>query len=439
MRGQPPADETELRVGDVVETSIEKVVYRGRGLGRVGGRVVFVPRTFAGDRVTARIKELRPGWAEAALEAVTTPAPHRRASPCEYVPRCGGCVSQELGYEAQLQAKEAVLRESLSRAGAPWEGEIPALGSPEGGWRIRAHLHFFAGRDGLGVGLREEGSRRVVDLARCLQLSTGANEAVAGLRDALQEHRRLWPRLRGLDLLESPDGGTRVVSLAGSLSPRDAARLASLGDAVPGLDGLGVETGRGRSQWLHGDPHIEAAVLGSSLRVHVRSFFQANRFLYETLARTVVDSLAGPGRALDLYAGVGLFAVPLAARSEAEVVAVERAPTSAADAKSNARKNGLGNLRIVRQGVREALAALKTQRGERIVLDPPRTGLEPGVVESVAERRPEVIVYVSCDPPTLGRDLARFAALGYRMESVRLLDLFPDTFHLETVVRLLPA
>ena len=433
-------DAVELHVGDTLQTTIEKAVYRGRGLGRVGGRVVFVPRTYAGDRVKARVREVRSGWAEAALESVLEPAATRRDSPCEYVPRCGGCVYQDLGYEAQLAAKESILRESLARAGAPWEGEIPVSPSPETGWRMRANLHFFQGKDGLRLGLKQEGTRRVVDIERCLQLSDGMNGALRSLRAALGDHRGLSSRLRGVEILESPDGQVRVISLATALGRHEARRLAFLEREVPGLDGLGVDVGRGHHQWLSGSPHVEAPVLGLSMRVHVRSFFQANRFLYESLARTVVDLLPGRGRALDLYAGVGLFALPLAARDGGEVVA------------GGAGSLGGGG----RPGQRQAQRARRRpcdspgrSRGAGLhpgpspesasCWDPPRTGVEQEIVDLVAARRPEAIVYVSCDPPTLGRDLARFASLGFRPDTVRIFDLFPDTFHLETVVRLRPG
>ena len=426
-----------LRVGQTIEAAIEKAVYRGRGLARVEGRVVFVPRAHAGDRVRARVREVRPGWAEASLEEVLVPAPARRGAPCPYVPRCGGCVYQDLGYEAQLAAKEGVLRESLGRAGAPWEGPTTVHPSPEEGWRLRASLHVAAGEDELRLGLREEGTRRVVDLERCLQLSEGMNEAWGELRSLLTENPKLGARVGGIDLLESPDGSARVATLA-TTAPRRATR--SPGVPRPErLTGFGLEEGRGRRHWLLGTPYVEMSVGALSLRVHVRSFFQANRFLYESLASTVVDLLPGPGRALDLYAGVGLFALPLAARDGGEVVAVERAPTAVEDARANVRRNRLEGVRIVRTDVRQALATTRPEPGERIVLDPPRTGLEREVVDLVAERRPSQVVYVSCDPPTLGRDLARFATRGYRPDTVELFDLFPDTFHLETVVRLRPA
>ena len=438
MRGDArgPGD---LRPGHVVEAVIEKAVYRGRGLGRVEGRVLLVPRAHAGDRVRARIGAVHAGWAAGTLVEVIEAAPERRGSPCPYVPRCGGCAYQDLGYEAQLRTKESVLRESLARAGAPWEGPVAVHPSPETGWRLRASLHFAPGEGGTRLGLRQEGTRRVVDVLACLQLSDRMNRAARALRDVVAARPALAARLRGLDLLESPDGGTLLATLETDLLPHEVPSLAPPMADGPGLDGLGVRTGR-RLHWLHGTPFVDAKVLGVHLRAHARSFFQTNRFLLEPLARTVVDLVpAGDGRVIDLYAGVGLFALPLAMRGERDVLAVEWAPSAAEDARWNAIHNALPAVRVVESGVGEALAAAGPGRGERVVLDPPRTGAGPEVVGLVAQREPAAVVYVSCDPPTLGRDLVAFAARGYRPDTVHLFDLFPDTFHMETVVRLRPS
>jgi 23S rRNA (uracil1939-C5)-methyltransferase len=425
-----------VKAGDVVDTVIEKGVYRGRGLGRLEGQVILVPRAHPGDRVRARVAEVHAGWAEGALVEVLEPAPERRASPCPYVPLCGGCAYQDLSYEAQLRLKEAVLRESLARAGARWEGPVEVHPSPETGWRLRASLHFSAGPGGLRLGLRQEGTRRVVDVAACLQVSDRMSRAARAVREALVDRPARWPRLRGLDLLESPDGTTLLAALETGLAGAEAPSLAALAGRVPGLDGFGVATGR-RLQWLHGASHVEARVLGVVLRARPRSFFQANRFLLEPLARTVVELVPeGTSRVVDLYAGVGLFALPLAARGERDVLAVEWGRDAAEDARWGARRNGLEQVRVVAEDVAAALAGVEPEPGERIVLDPPRTGVGREVVGLVADRAPQAIVYVSCDPPTLGRDLAWLAGRGYRPDAVHLFDLFPDTFHLETVVRL---
>ncbi len=425
-----------MKPGDVLEVVIEKGVYRGRGLGRPAGRVVLVPRAHPGDRVRVRVTEVHPGWAEGALVEVLEAAPERRPSPCPYVPRCGGCAHQDLSYEAQLRLKESVLRESLARAGAPWEGPVAVHGSPEDGWRLRASLHFATGEEGLRLGLQQEGTRRVVDVEACLQLSERMNRAARSVHRVLLDRRALWRRLRGLGLLESPDGTRLLGWLETALAPAEAAGLASLAGGVPDLDGFGVATGR-RLQWLHGPAHVEASVAGVVLRAHVRSFFQANRFLIEPLVGTVLE-LVPPrtSRVVDLYAGVGLFALPLGARGEPEVLAVEWARTAAEDARWGSRRNGLAQVRVIEGDVATSLSGIRREAGERILLDPPRTGVAPEVVSLISDRAPETIVYVSCDPPTLGRDLARFAERGYRPDTVHLFDLFPDTFHLETVVRL---
>jgi len=426
-----------LLKGALVEATIEKGIYRGRGLARLGGRVLFVPRAHPGDRVRARITELHADWAEGALVELLTPSPERRASPCPYVPRCGGCAYQDFDGAAEARLKESVLRESLARAGAPWDGPLVVHASPEAGWRMRASLHFAHGEGGLQLGLRQEGSRRVVDVEACLQLSDTMNRAARALRGTIAERPRLAGRVYGLDLLESPDGAELVATLETSLTRHEAPQLATLAGAAPGLTGLGVRTRTRSLEWLHGSPFVEASVLGVALRAHASSFFQANRFLLEPLARTVVELVpAGGSRILDLYAGVGLFALPLAARTECETVAVEQSPFACEDLRFSARRAGLRGVRVRTADVEAALAGLPPREGERVVLDPPRAGAARAVIEALEARRPEALVYVSCDPPTLGRDLALFAARGYRPDVMHLFDMFPKTFHMETVVRL---
>jgi 23S rRNA (uracil1939-C5)-methyltransferase len=429
-----------LLPGALVEVTIEKGVYRGRGLARLAGRVVFVPRAHPGDHVRARITQVHAGWAEGALVEVVRPSADRRVSPCPYVPRCGGCAYQDYGPEPELRLKESVLRESLARAGAAWDGPLVVHASPETGWRMRASLHFARGEGGLRLGLRQEGTRRVVDVEACLQLSEPMNRAARAFHGGLAARPALTARVHGLELLESPDAGTLVATLETSLSRHEAPQLLSVAAAVPGLSGFGVRTRTRSLEWLSGSPFVEASVLGLTLRAHACSFFQANRFLLEPLARTVLELVpAGDSRILDLYAGVGLFALPLAARDACETVAVEQSPFAAEDARASARRAGLHHLSVRTADVEEALSGLPAREGERIVLDPPRTGAGREVVAALAARRPAALVYVSCDPPTLGRDLALFGALGYRPDAVHLFDQFPKTFHMETVVRLRPS
>ena len=426
-----------MRPGDRVELSVEKAVYRGLGLGRIDGQVVFLPRGLPGDRWRARIAARERGYLRAAPEALLVPGPGRRPSPCPFVPDCGGCCYQELGYDEQLRLKESVLRESLRRAGAPFEGAIGVHGSPESGWRTRATFHAEVVEGSVRVGLRGEGSRRVVALARCLQVSDAMNGVLEALRGGLAERPALAARIEDVLLAEGRSGGGVVVALAGRLTAVDASEAMPLADA-PGLAGFGLRVGPregGGFMLLRGSSHVTSRVLETSLRAHVLSFFQGNRFLVEPLAAHVRALLPEGGTLLDLYAGVGLFALTHGPRAE-RVVGIESGATAVADAEFNAEYAGQRNVRFVEGDVARSLATLAADSGERIILDPPRTGAGTDVVRAIAERKPLAIAYVSCDPPTLGRDLRAFSEHGYRLERLDAFDLFPDSFHLESVALL---
>ena len=429
-----------MRPGDSLDLTIEKGVYRGLGLARADGQVVFVARGLPGDRLRARIVAEERGYLRAEPEALLTPGPERRASPCPFVPRCGGCSYQELDYAAQLRMKEAILRESLARSGAPWDGEIPLVASPEVAWRMRATFHVSARDDALRVGLREEGSHRVVDLGHCLQLSQPMNQVVAGFREALSARPGLAARVEDLLLAEALDDGAIVACLEGELGAGDSTALLALGDGL-GLAALGAMVGPPRHRRylpLRGEPYLVSTVLGVRLRAHVRSFFQVNRFLVEALARQVREWTPPSGTLVDLYAGVGLFALTLAGQAE-RVLGIESSSLAVEDATANAAAAGFQHARFREGDVLRALASWNVAADERVVLDPPRSGAGGEVVAAVARRRPANVVYVSCDPTTLGRDLKTFRESGYRPTAMAGFDLFPDTFHMETVVRLQPA
>jgi 23S rRNA (uracil1939-C5)-methyltransferase len=429
-----------LRAGDVVEAVVEKGVYRGLGLARHEGQVVFIPRGLPGDRVRARVQSTTSGYVKAKVEERLEPGPAHRPSPCPFFPPCGGCAYQELEYPAQLALKEQILRESLSRAGVAWEGEIPMSGSPEQGWRMRASFHLAEGPDGWRLGLYAEGTHRIVDLPYCLQVSEAMNRTQRALRAALAERPQWARRVRGVDLAESGDGRRLVAALETAMAPAEAVSLSPLADAAPPLTGFGVVAGHDRQRRFHllrGEPYVENEVGGRWLRSHIGSFFQGNRFLLGDLVAAVVDLTPRGGTVLDLYAGVGLFALALAEGAEA-VMGVELNPIAVEDARYNAERAGLAQVRFHRGDALEGLASWRVNPDERIVLDPPRTGAGPDLVRAIATRQPAVVIYVSCDPPTLGRDLKAFAGEGYVPDAVRAFDLFPDTFHMETVVRLVP-
>jgi 23S rRNA (uracil1939-C5)-methyltransferase len=429
-----------LRLGDRVELMVEKGVYRGLGLARHEGQVVFVTRGVPGDRVRARVESVRKGYVRARPEELLVPGPDRRDPPCPLFDACGGCAYQHIGYDAQLRLKVDILRESLARAGGAWDGPIEAEPSPERSWRTRVRLHLAPSGDGrFRLGLFEEASHRVVDLDACLQMSPELLGAARGLRAAFDAQPHLAQGVSEIALAESGDGSARVAALFRDGDPASGTGLAALASGVPWLTGLGVVAGGegGRYIGLSGEPWIENEAAGQRYRSHVLSFFQANRHLLDAFVRRVRDWTSRGAPVVDLYAGAGLFSLALAEGAPA-VTAVEQDARAAADAEHNVQRAGLANVRVMRAEAGEALDALPGRPGEEVVLDPPRAGAGQDIVRQIAARAPAGVVYVSCDPTTLGRDLAVFAEAGYRPERIAAFDMFPDTFHLETVVRLVP-
>lgn len=430
-----------LRLGDTLDLTVEKGVYRGLGLARHRGQVVFVTRGVPGDRVRARVESVRKGYVRARPEELVEGSPDRREPPCPLFTACGGCAYQHVAYEAQLRLKVDILRESLARAGSAWDGALPVEPSPERSWRTRVRLHLAQQPDGrFRLGLFEEASHRVVDLDACLQMSPELLGAARGLAAAFDAQKHLAHGVSEVALAESGDGSARVAALFRDGDPASGTGLTALAAGAPWLTGLGLVTGGegGRYVGLAGEPWIENRAAGETYRSHVLSFFQANRHLLDPFVRRVREWTARGTPVLDLYAGVGLFSLALAEGAPA-VTAVEQDARAAADAEHNARRAGRANVRAVRGEVGAVLAALPASPGEEVVLDPPRAGAGPVIVRQIAARAPAGVVYVSCDPTTLGRDLAVFAEAGYRPERIAAFDMFPDTFHLETVVRLRPA
>jgi 23S rRNA (uracil1939-C5)-methyltransferase len=430
-----------MQPGDAVEVTVEKAVYRGLGLARHEGQVVFVPRGRPGDRLRVRVESVTPGYVRAVTETVLQEGPAGRPSPCRFFDSCGGCAYQHADYAAQLRLKEDILRESVTRSGVPWDRPIAVHASPEEAWRTRASFHLQHAAGSWRLGLHAEGTHRVVDLEHCLQLSGAMNRTQRALLAALAERPQWARRISSIDMAESGDGQQLVVSLETDMHAAEATALAPLADAAPWLTGLGVVVGPARRRLfvsLRGQPYVETTVLDMPLRAHVQSFFQANRFVVDALARAVVEATPPGGSVLDLYAGVGLFALAVAPRAD-DVRGVEINPTAVEDAGHNARRAGRANVRIEAGDVRQGLASGRPQPPEQVVLDPPRTGAGADVVRAVAARKPETVVYVSCDPPTLGRDLRVFAREGYRLDALAGFDMFPDTHHLEAVARLVPV
>jgi len=371
-------------MADEITLTCDRMVHGGDALGRHQGQAVFVAGAIAGERVRARIVARRRGYLRAAVVAVEEESEARTTPPCPAFPACGGCQWQHIGYPDQLRFKRQVVVDQLRRIGHLPEAEplvLETVASPMA-WGYRNHCRFHQVGQG-GWGFRSPGGERVVPIDGC------------GLAMA--------PIAAWLASMQGRPGPPQVAvrSLGGELSTSLAPRP------------------------------LVAEVAGARLRVSPGSFFQVNTPLLPTLVEQVVARLAPAGgeRVVDAYGGVGLFGRLLAERA-ASVVVVETGPAAVADARVNLA--ALANAEVV-AGRAEQVVGTLSGRIDALVVDPPRAGCAPPLLEALAHRRVARLVYVSCDPATLARDAARLTALGYRLQELQPVDLFPQTFHVETV------
>ena len=392
------------------QLKIEKMVYGGDGLSRVEGEVVFTPFVLPGETIEAERGASRKHVGRARMTSLIEPSPDRAEPACPYFTRCGGCQYQHASYEAQLRFKRDILAETLRRVGKiEFDPEkIEIVPSEPWGYRNRAQLHFENGR----VGYREMQSRKLVAIEKCPISSPKINDAIARLVRMAKDRR--WPNFLGsLELFTDE----RQVQWNVLESERPLAKhfFEWLAEEIPGTV-LGP---------------LEYAVNHDDFVVSGQSFFQVNRFLLPQLAQLAMGDAKGD-LAWDLYAGVGLFSLPLARRF-GRVKAVEGGRSAAADLSRNAKRARLSVEAIQQQT--EAFLLEARESPDFALADPPRSGLDKAVAGRLVELRPKTIAIVACDPATLARDLAVLAA-AYTIDAVTLVDLFPQTFHIETVVRL---
>lgn len=414
---------------------IEKPVYGGAFLARVEGKAVFVPLTLPGEEVRIRMVEDKRGYALAEVEEIVTGSPARIAPGCRHFGACGGCNYQHTGYESQVGFKRAILRETLERGGVHALPEIAVCAADPWGYRNRIRLAF----DAVGnPGYRGRRSHAVVPASECPIAAPLLLKAATAFAATLRESG-LALRPTEIALFCNADESSLLASIFTASAKKIrfdevAQALSELLPALKGaelaLEGRGGQQPRTVAQW--GATFLAYRAAGFEYRVDQGAFFQVNRWLVDALVERVTANRQG-ALAWDLFAGVGLFARRLTV-GFARVVAVESAP-SATQALAANLKHTTGI--PVRATTLDFLR--RDHKGEHpdlIVLDPPRTGLGAETCALLAQIAAPALVCVSCDPATLARDLRTLAGSGYVIESITLADLFPQTFHLETVVRL---
>ncbi|HEV8716604.1 MAG TPA: 23S rRNA (uracil(1939)-C(5))-methyltransferase RlmD [Candidatus Binatia bacterium] len=416
-----------------VNFTIDRLSYGPAGVGRVEGKVVFVPGTVPGDAVTVKLDEEKKTYATGQLVTLRRPSSQRRQPPCPYVTRCGGCPWQQVTYAEQLRAKEAAVREHLRRIGGVSDPPLlPIIPSPQE-WHYRHRIRLRA-EDNLRLGFSQARSHELVEITSC---SIAAEGIVPNLHLARAWLAALRTPVQQVELLTTePAGGLVLVGdTEAAFHPQDAAVCTEFLKASRGIIGLAL-CGRGwRKAW--GDTTVSFAlgVEGMTLTVSQGVFTQVNlegnRALIAALLR--LSDVQKEQRVIELYCGAGNFSLPLARRAR-ELIGIEQNRAAVADAQANAARAGLTNTRFLCAAARAGLRhLLRTRtRGDVVVLDPPRSGAAD-VMHEVPRLGAEKVVYVSCDPATLARDLRQLHRHGYRIQVLQPLDLFPHSYHVETI------
>lgn len=379
-----------------LEVEIERILPGGYGLAHSAGKTVFVSLAVPGDRLRVRVERQQGNVLFASIEEILVASPDRIEPPCPYFGRCGGCDFQQLAYEKQLAAKAEIIRDCLQRI-ARLENvpEIFVTPSPHD-WRYRMRAMWQIDQDAQQIGYYERGSRRVCDVADCAVLVPELQATLERVRatDASQ----FPPELKHLDVVAGENG----VSLSPSFADFETTELTLT---------IGAER----------------------YSYNAEAFFQINAGLLPSLVEFALGHVAGE-TALDLYCGVGLFTLPLARRCK-QVIGVEANSIATRFARRNLERAQLQNARVVTAGVAEWFRQ-KAARADFVLLDPPRAGAESVVIKGIIDSRAPRVSYVSCDPATLARDLKKLLAAGYAIDALTAFDLFPQTHHVETVVRL---
>ena len=394
---KPPPPGARLAKIEELEARVEKLVAGGEGLARWEGVPIFVPRSAPGDLLKLRITERRPDYGRAEIVEILEPGPARRPDPYPELSPTGICDLQHIKDELQPLLKAAAVRETLERLGGiqvvPENTELIA-GAPWG-YRLRTQLHTDVDpmTNGVRIGYYARGTKDLVPITRCALL--------------VPELEAYLPVLQSQLIAGGPN---RIDVAAG-----DGGEV-TVSPNIPGLP--------------HGEVALQVGDL--SYAFDARTFFQGHRELLPRLAEAVVGDWEGE-TAFDLYGGVGLFALALARRYR-KVVTVEGDTQSARYARMNARRNKLTNVEVVARAVETWIPELP-EGADRVVVDPPRGGLSPKVPRILLERKPKRLTYLSCHPATLARDL-RLLTQAYRIEKISLIDLFPQTGHMEALVQM---
>ena len=426
------------------EVVIEKIIAGGDGLARHDGRIVFVPRTVAGEKHLVEVIEEKRDYLRAKSLKCILPSKDRRVAPCPYYARCGGCSLMHVSVKAQVDTKRGILIESLKRAGVNLteSTDVVVRQAPTTGYRNRLRFHIAHYPESFSMGFFRHSSHIVEDIDYCLLGSPLLNKRWQLVRMFFEENPEFARLVESIELQESSDNLHRVVArlfVRSGLQPENIdSHVVGQFLRDTGVHGVMIEGDTERQRKVHsGDCFVHHAVAGLKLKQSLGSFFQPNRFLVDQLLSSVEPEKSYP-RGIDLYAGVGLFTIPLARRCRS-VVSVETSISAVADGRANVENLCGSSVEFINLNAARFVKTFTFSKGDYVVVDPPRGGLPLTVRKLIASSPVQDICYVSCDPPALGRDVAFLQKSGFQIRKVDLFDFFPNTHHFETVVRLVSS
>ena len=448
---------SELHRGDLLQVSIETATIDGSGVARVDGQVVFVPGALPGERCSVRIAHVGRSAVFAQLLSVLTPSAHRVEPDCPYFPRCGGCALRHMDYEQELALKQAHVQSCLTRIGGQTISALPITGTAQtDGYRNKVQFPVQE-QDGRPVaGFFSGKTHRVIPVRHC-RIQPDCADAIRGAVLAWMEqyHIRAYDEqthsgyIRHIYIRFGAESGQILVCIVANCAqlPKKKQLVAALLAAEPGITTIvfSPNTKKGNTVLgtefhpLYGDGTITDMLCGLQFRLSAPAFYQVNHAQAERLYEKAVQltGLTGNETVLDLYCGTGTITLCLA-RHAKKAIGVEIVPQAIEDAKFNAAQNGMENAEFFCMDAGQAAKMLadRRTRPDVIVVDPPRKGVSADVIEAISAMAPQRVVYVSCDPATLARDLKLLTAAGYTLRTAEAFDLFPRCAHVETVVLL---
>ena len=442
-------DPSEISRGTKASLTISDLNHNGEGVGRLDGMVVFVPGALPDETVEVELLSLHKNFIRSKLLSIIKASAERTEPPCSYFADCGGCQLQHLNYPGQLQWKESTVRNALNRIGKIDHPVLPIRGMENPfRYRNKARVHLSIEHNHLKAGFYQKHSHRIIDIKECLIQHPNNVLAINALRTVLSElihhNGKIGPDNFGFfeaEVRASFHSGQILMTISTDKEPGDKNRQfisglfkEILGDKLAGLV-LNITAKKINSyQTLNGNSYVKEKINPFYYRISPRSFFQVNPLQARELFEIAAGFAGNPDTAYDLYCGTGNFSLYLS-RVAREVIGIDSEESAIRDARINATINGVTNVKFVKSRLEEASGIL-TQGKKKltVIIDPPRKGCSPSLIESMEKIKPERIVYVSCNPATLARDLALLQQKGFSVREVQPVDMFPQTTHVETVV-----